>query len=70
MGGEEQHERRLSDRSAYVAALADDLDFGRYAVMGWSGGGPYALACARALPDRVTAAAVVRCMGPCTTCLG
>lgn len=56
--------RRLSDWPADVAALADHLGISRFAVMGWSGGGPYALACARAIPERVTMAAVVSCMGP------
>ena len=58
------HGRQLSDWSADVAALADYLGLSRFAVMGWSGGGPYALACARAIPERVTTAAVVSCMGP------
>jgi pimeloyl-ACP methyl ester carboxylesterase len=58
------HGRQLSDWPADVAALADDLGLSRFAVMGWSGGGPYALACARAIPERVTTAAVVSCMGP------
>lgn len=56
--------RGLSDWPADVAALADDLGLDRFAVMGWSGGGPYALACAHAMPERITAAGVVSCMGP------
>jgi pimeloyl-ACP methyl ester carboxylesterase len=39
--------------------LLDHLDVGRFAVVGLSGGGPYALATAFALPDRVTAAAIL-----------
>jgi pimeloyl-ACP methyl ester carboxylesterase len=42
-----------------VAAVADQLGIGRYAVLGMSIGGPYALACAARHPDRVTRAAVV-----------
>jgi pimeloyl-ACP methyl ester carboxylesterase len=42
-----------------VAAVADRLGIGRYAVLGMSLGGPYALACAARHPDRVTRAAVV-----------
>ena len=38
-----------------VMALADELELERFAVMGHSGGGPHALACAAAYPDRVTA---------------
>ena len=47
-----------------ILELADALDFESFAVMGASGGGPYALACAYRLPDRLTAAAVVSGIGP------
>ena len=46
--------RRLLDWPPDVAALADALDIGRFAVMGWSCGGPYAAVCAAKMPDRVT----------------
>jgi pimeloyl-ACP methyl ester carboxylesterase len=42
-----------------VAALADGLHLDRFAVLGMSVGGPYALACAVRHPDRVTAAGLV-----------
>jgi pimeloyl-ACP methyl ester carboxylesterase len=42
-----------------ISALADELGFDRFAVMGVSGGGPHALACAALLPDRVTRAVVM-----------
>lgn len=42
-----------------VAGLADALGIGRFRLYGVSGGGPYALATAAALPDRVIATAVV-----------
>jgi pimeloyl-ACP methyl ester carboxylesterase len=51
--------RRLMDWPRDVAAMADALGIGRFAVLGWSGGGPYALACARALPGRIVAAGVI-----------
>jgi pimeloyl-ACP methyl ester carboxylesterase len=38
-----------------TAALMDDLGVDRFAVIGMSGGGPYALACGALLPDRVVA---------------
>jgi pimeloyl-ACP methyl ester carboxylesterase len=42
-----------------VAALADSLGLDRFAVLGMSLGGPYALACAVRHPHRVTAAGLV-----------
>lgn len=42
-----------------VAELADALDIERFAVVGLSGGGPHAQACAARLPDRVTSAMIV-----------
>ncbi|MEO3794030.1 alpha/beta hydrolase [Nonomuraea sp. B10E15] len=42
--------------------VADELGIGRFAVMGHSGGGSHALACAALLPDRVRA--VVDVSGP------
>jgi pimeloyl-ACP methyl ester carboxylesterase len=36
-----------------VAAIADVLEIGQFAVLGGSGGGPHALAVAARLPDRV-----------------
>jgi pimeloyl-ACP methyl ester carboxylesterase len=47
--------RRPVDWAADVRALADALRLDRFAVLGWSAGGPHALACAHALPERVTA---------------
>jgi pimeloyl-ACP methyl ester carboxylesterase len=38
-----------------TAALMDDFGVDRFAVIGLSGGGPYALACGAFLPDRVVA---------------
>jgi pimeloyl-ACP methyl ester carboxylesterase len=42
-----------------LGAFADALDLESFSVIGYSGGGPYALAAAHALADRITAAAVV-----------
>lgn len=47
-----------------VEKVADVLDLGEFAVAGWSGGGPYALACAGAMPQRVRAAATIAGMAP------
>jgi len=56
--------RKLADFPADVAALADHLAIDRFAVLGISGGGPYAAACAHWLPERVAATALVCALGP------
>jgi pimeloyl-ACP methyl ester carboxylesterase len=48
---------------AMLAELADSLGIERFAVWGYSGGGPYGVACAASLPDRVSAAAITAGMG-------
>jgi pimeloyl-ACP methyl ester carboxylesterase len=45
--------RAVADIVPDVAAIADQLGVGRFAVTGGSGGGPHALACAALLGDRV-----------------
>jgi pimeloyl-ACP methyl ester carboxylesterase len=47
-----------------VASLTATLDIESFSVLGWSAGGPYALACAQALGTRVRAAATVGGMAP------
>jgi pimeloyl-ACP methyl ester carboxylesterase len=51
--------RTLTDWPADAAALLDALGLDRVAVVGGSGGGPYAVATGVALPDRVAAVALV-----------
>lgn len=51
--------RTLSDWPADVAGLTDALDIDRFIVAGHSWGGPYAVACAALLPDRVSGAVVL-----------
>jgi pimeloyl-ACP methyl ester carboxylesterase len=59
-----QPNRRLLDWSKDVASLADALNIDTFIVAGHSGGGPHALACAYALPDRVKAAGTISGAGP------
>lgn len=47
-----------------VVALADHLGLDRFGVLGISGGGPHALACAAALGDRVAETAIVSGVAP------
>jgi pimeloyl-ACP methyl ester carboxylesterase len=59
--------RRFLDWPKDIVQLADALGIERFAVAGHSGGGPYVLACAFALPERVTAAASLSGAGPLDT---
>lgn len=56
--------RSVADCVGDVAALLDALSLERVLTVGWSGGGPHALACAALLPDRVTAAATLAGVAP------
>ncbi len=47
-----------------VAVVADEAGADRFGVIGLSGGGPYTLACAHEMPDRVTAAVVLGGVAP------
>ena len=59
-----QEQRKLLDWPNDVTAFADTLGFDRFPVVGVSGGGPYAAACAFKLPGRVTRAAIIGGVGP------
>ena len=52
---------KLRDFCADVNALADHLDLQRFAVLSWSGGGPFALTYVALNPNRVTHALAVGC---------
>jgi pimeloyl-ACP methyl ester carboxylesterase len=49
--------RRVRAAAADLAAVLDGLGAGEFVTVGWSGGGPHALACAALLPGRCLAAA-------------
>lgn len=59
--------RRILDWPGDILQLADSLGLDKFAVAGHSGGGPYAFACAFALPSRVRAAVVLCGAGPIDT---
>ncbi|WP_328322695.1 alpha/beta hydrolase [Kribbella sp. NBC_00382] len=52
-GSDRQPGRTVADAAADVALLADAHGWDHFAVTGFSGGGPHALAAAALLPDRV-----------------
>jgi pimeloyl-ACP methyl ester carboxylesterase len=56
--------RTLLDWPDDLSELADALGLARFAVMGHSGGGAYAAACAYKIPHRLTAAGLVCSVGP------
>ena len=56
--------RTVADAAADVATILDALGAGRFVTLGWSGGGPHALACAALLPDRCLAAATLAGVAP------
>jgi len=61
-----QRYEAVVDFAADVERVADTLGLDRFAVVGLSGGGPYALACAHALGDRVPAVGVLGGVAPTT----
>ncbi|MEV4137300.1 alpha/beta fold hydrolase [Dactylosporangium sp. NPDC049742] len=65
-GSTPRPDRSVASAAGDAAAVADALGFPRFAVMGHSGGGPHALACAALLPDRVTAVVSIAALSPYT----
>jgi pimeloyl-ACP methyl ester carboxylesterase len=58
--------RQVRDAAADFAAVADHLGHERFLVLGLSGGGPYVLACAHEMPERVVAVGVLGGLVPTT----
>lgn len=56
--------RRVVDAAADVAAVLDAVGAASFVTVGWSGGGPHALACAARLPGRCLAAATMAGVAP------
>ena len=56
--------RQILDWPADVTELANHLKLDLFAVLGISGGGPYAAACAYQIPERLTHTAIVSGIGP------
>ena len=56
--------RSVADVAPLVAAVADRLGFGRFVTMGWSGGGPHAIATAALMPERCAGALCLAGVAP------
>ncbi len=56
--------RSVADVVDDVVAVLDALGDDHFLTLGWSGGGPHALACAALLPDRCAAAATLAGVAP------
>jgi pimeloyl-ACP methyl ester carboxylesterase len=56
--------RTVADIAGDVTAVLDHIGAERCVTLGWSGGGPHALASAALLPDRVVAATTIASVGP------
>jgi pimeloyl-ACP methyl ester carboxylesterase len=56
--------RDVASAARHTARIADELGLGQFAVLGHSGGGPHALACAALLPGRVRAAVSISGLAP------
>jgi pimeloyl-ACP methyl ester carboxylesterase len=56
--------RTFVDWADDVIGLADALGVDRFSILGVSGGGPYAAACACKIPDRLDTIGIICGMGP------
>jgi pimeloyl-ACP methyl ester carboxylesterase len=64
-GDSDRHEgRSVADCVPDVVAVTAALGIDRFHAVGWSGGGPHALACAALLPGRVISAATIGGVAP------
>ncbi|GAA3545430.1 alpha/beta hydrolase [Kribbella ginsengisoli] len=63
-GSDRQPGRTVADVAADVEVLADVMGWKRFAVTGFSGGGPHALATAALLPHRVIRCSTVAAIAP------
>ena len=59
-----QEDRTYLDWPEDVSELANHLGIDRFAVLGWSSGGPHAAAAAYGIPERITVAAIAAGEGP------
>lgn len=65
-GSTRSPDRTVASAASDAAAVADGFGVERYAVVGYSGGGPHALACAALTPERVGAVVCLAGIAPYT----
>jgi pimeloyl-ACP methyl ester carboxylesterase len=63
-GSTSQSGRRVADVASDTAEVLDAMGHDRFVTIGWSGGGPHALACAALMPTRCAAATVIAGVAP------
>lgn len=63
-GSSRSPRRRVADAAGDVEAILDHLEIDDFIAVGWSGGGPHALACAAILSARCRAAATIGSLSP------
>lgn len=66
-GSSPQADRRIASAAPDVAELLNALGGERFVTIGWSGGGPHALACAALLAERCAGIACVSSIAPMGT---
>ncbi|MCW8956460.1 MAG: alpha/beta hydrolase [Gammaproteobacteria bacterium] len=62
-----QNNFRLLDWPDAIAQLANHLNLKQFSILAFSGGGPYALACAHAMPERIDQLTLVSSIAPFNT---
>ncbi len=63
-GSTSQPGRRVADAAADTAEVLDALGHDTFVTLGWSGGGPHALACAAFMAGRCRSAAIIAGVAP------
>lgn len=61
---DQKQSRAIADWPDDITELADTLGIDKFAVLGVSGGGPYACACGWKIPERLTCIGLVCALGP------
>jgi pimeloyl-ACP methyl ester carboxylesterase len=63
-GSDRLPDRTVADVVADTTAILDHLGADKAYILGWSGGGPHAIACAGLMPERVLGTTTIACVAP------